>query len=128
MIDRAIDSFQFSKAEAIRWLERTTLAADHPAAAAVDYESNQWLSDNCRQLAQEINTSIEFIQWRNQGQKVQEIYIVGGGAELPALIDFIQPELSVPLASWHPDGTSGEMVPPVFAMAASLAAHLGGLT
>lgn len=108
----------FSLEEAVRWIEQSCLATCRPTQEVV--EAKTWIRECCYKLAQEINTSIDFIRWRNQATVIDELWLTGGCANLPFLVACLQENTAAQLKVWSLDAPN-EDVTPEYAVAASLA-------
>ncbi|MCA9191148.1 MAG: hypothetical protein KDB03_05290 [Planctomycetales bacterium] len=105
--------------ESIRWLQHT-LSASEPKESVGNFEGQDWINDCCSRIADQLNTSIEFMQWKNPGKRVSRVWLTGGGAETSGLVDRFQALTTVPIHVWQTD-LFGTQVTPKYAVAVALA-------
>lgn len=110
-------------AETIHYLKRID-KPQQPAAA--QQRQNDWtsalLAPQIRQLAEEITRSLHFLKWQCPGLLPTELYLCGGGATLPVVVEQLQSQLDIELRIWNLPTIDGPTLGPASAQAAALSA------
>lgn len=120
ILTQPMSQFGMSPSEAGRWLAHCLQSPSTQQADAAANESREWARDVCTKLAAEIDIAVDFINWRNQGTKLQTLWLMGGGTQISGLAELLQSMLVCQLRPWsakeEPNQLSAE-----YATAASLA-------
>lgn len=120
MLKQPMSQFGMSPSEAGRWLAHCLPSSSTKQVDAAANESREWARDECTKLAAEIDIAVDFINWRNQGTKLQTLWLLGGGTQISGLAELLQSMLVCQLKPWslqeEPNQLSAD-----YAAAASLA-------
>ncbi len=119
LTSRAADDFGMSPTEAGRWLAHCMQSTNVVVDSAV-IETRDWVCEVCMRLAKEISTALEFIRWRNQGVKLQTIWVMGGAAHIEGLVEHLASQVSSAVKPWCLSSESSSLSSE-YALAASLA-------
>jgi Tfp pilus assembly PilM family ATPase len=98
---RASQELGLSIPEAIRLLERGADPRRREMLVEVDGELQERFTEYTEKLASEVTTALDFIQWRNQDCSIEQLWIMGGGAQLPTIMEMLQSKIPIPTAAWH---------------------------
>lgn len=121
--EKISERLKLSFAETIHYLKRI----DKPNNPSVSHKrQNDWttslVAPQIRQLAEEISRSLHFLKWQCPALLPTELYLSGGGASLPCLVDQLQNQLDIELRPWSLRTIDGYTLGPTSAQAAALSA------
>lgn len=117
------ERLKLSFTETIHYLKRM----EQPAVPApASKRHNDWtaslIAPHLRQLSEEINRSLHFLKWQCPKLLPTTLYLCGGGASLPCLVEPLQSQLEIELRPWSLDTVDGHTLGPTSAQAAALSA------
>ena len=117
------ERLKLSFAETIHYLKRI----DKPTnPSQSNKRQNDWttslIAPQIRQLAGEISRSLHFLKWQCPTLLPSELYLSGGGASLPCMVDQLQNQLDIELRPWSLQTIDGHILGPASAQAAALSA------
>ncbi len=89
----------YKREKGIKYVQDRELDSDEPdldslQIAATNISAGEGLNSLAGSLADEISRSLDFFSMKNRGEKVQNIYITGGGSKLEGIKDIISEEIN----------------------------------
>lgn len=120
LASQAVADYQMSNAEASRWVAHSLHAPEDAVAGDAISGTRDWVRECCRNLAKEIDTALDFMRWRNQGLKFEQISLMGGATLIPGLVDFLRTQLQIEVHCWKLPQRDSELTAD-YALASSLA-------
>lgn len=112
----------------MHYLRRVSTTPD-AAAVAVDPNGKRqidWtqalLAPIVCQLAEEIARSLHFLKWQCQDLLPHKLYLSGGAATIPFLVEELKEHLEIPVEPWRMTTVDGHELGPASAQAAALSA------
>lgn len=118
LLSHAQRELELNPAGGNRWLQRC-----FQEAQLIDGETGELPSlakAICQQIRSEIRAALDFASWHLRGDIIDKIMVVGGGAALPGLIEYLQREMGAEVIPWSRKIGDTQLTPE-YAIASSLA-------
>ncbi len=120
LTSQAIEDYRMTTAQAGRWLAHCLQASVSGQPNSAASETRDWVTGSVTKFAQEIETALDFIRWRNQSATLGSVWLMGGALQVPGLYEVLQARLPCAAVPWVLQTANAELSSE-YALAAALA-------